>query len=70
MIGTLAELYGQMGLLGSIITGLIMLIFLAGFYVNIFVRRNYISLSQELAAYCEGINEFQPDMLMIMVEYK
>ncbi len=72
MIGTLAELYGQMGLLGSIITGLIMLIFLAGFYVNIFVRRNYISLSQELAAYCEGeITEFQSDMLAwITEEYK
>ncbi len=72
MISTLAELYGQMGLLGCIITGLIIVFFLIGFYANILIRRNYISLSQELAAYCEGeITEFQSDMLAwITEEYK
>ncbi|NMA64874.1 MAG: MotA/TolQ/ExbB proton channel family protein [Clostridiaceae bacterium] len=72
MFGTLASLYDQMGLLGFIITVLIAVFFLIGFYVNILVRRCYLSLSQELAAFCDGdLNEFKSDMLTwVTEEYK
>ncbi len=69
MLEGLAGLYNRMGLLGSVITGLIVVFFIAGFYVNILVRRRYLSLSEELAAFCGGeINEFRSDMLNWMTE--
>lgn len=72
MFTTLASLYSQMGLSGFIITVFITIVFIIGFYVNILVRRCYISLSQELAAFCDGdISEFKSDMLgWIVEEYK
>lgn len=72
MLESLVGLYGQMGLLGSVITGLIVVLFIGGFYVNILVRRKYLSLSEELAAFCGGqISEFRSDMLTwITEEYK
>lgn len=69
MLSALTSLYNQMGLLGFIITMLITLVFISGFYVNILVRRSYLSLSQELAAFCDGeISEFKSDMLGWIVE--
>lgn len=61
-----------MGLLGSVITSLIVVFFIGGFYINILIRRRYLSLSEELAAFCAGeINEFRSDMLTwITEEYK
>lgn len=72
MLDGLAGLYIRMGLLGSVITSIIILLFMGGFYVNILVRRRYLSLSRELAAFCGGeINEFRSDMLnWITEEYK
>ncbi|MCX7772259.1 MAG: MotA/TolQ/ExbB proton channel family protein [Clostridia bacterium] len=54
MFDSLVGLYQQMGLLGSVITGCIIAFFIVGFYVNILVRRQYVALSEELAAYCAG----------------
>lgn len=72
MLDVLVQLYHQMGFLGSVITGLIIAVFIAGFYVNLFVRRRYISLSVELAAFCAGdIDAFRSEMLAwISEEYK
>ncbi len=72
MLDGLVGLYNRMGLLGSLITGLIVVFFIGGFYVNILVRRRYLSLSEELAALCGGeLNEFRSEMLnWIAEEYK
>ena len=61
-----------MGLLGSVITSLIVVFFIAGFYANVLLRRRWLSLSEELAAFCSGeINEFRSDMLTwVTEEYK
>jgi methyl-accepting chemotaxis protein len=72
MLDVLVKIYNQMGFLGSLITGLIIAVFIAGFYVNLLVRRRYISLSVELAAFCAGdITEFRSEMLAwVSEEYK
>lgn len=72
MFNGLVELYQRMGIVGSIVTSLIVALFIFGFYVNILIRRRYLSLSEELAAFCAGqINEFRSDMLTwISDEYK
>lgn len=68
----LTYVYGQLGLSGSIITGIIILLFISCFYANLFIRRRYLSLSNELAAYCAGdIDELQCDILIwVTEEYK
>lgn len=72
LMNDLAELISQLGLSGSIITGIIILLFIIGFYTNLYVRRRYMSLSQELAAFCAGdIEELKSDILTwITEEYK
>ncbi len=61
-----------MGLVGSVVTGLIVLLFISGFYVNILIRRRYLSLSEELAAFCAGeLKEFHSEILQwVTEEYK
>jgi methyl-accepting chemotaxis protein len=72
MFNGLVELYQRMGFVGSAVTGIIILLFISGFYVNILIRRRYLSLSEELAAFCAGeIKEFQSEMLQwVTEEYK
>lgn len=68
-MNNLSELTQRMGFVGSVVTGLIILLFISAFYVNILIRRRYISLSAELAAYCAGeIKEFQSEMLQWITE--
>ncbi|HBR02407.1 MAG TPA: hypothetical protein DD738_07335 [Ruminiclostridium sp.] len=69
MLDIFADLYGRMGLMGSLITGLIIIIFISGFYANVLIRRKYLSLSLELAAYCAGeISGFKSEMLTWLTE--
>jgi len=65
----LIGLYGQLGGMGTVLTLLIIVIFIGASYANILVRRRYISLSEELAAYCAGdLKAFSSDMLQWITE--
>lgn len=69
MLDGLISLYNQLGGLGTAITLLIMILFIGASYANILVRRRYISLSEELAAYCAGdLKAFSSDMFQWMTE--
>lgn len=72
MLDTIVNLYSRMGLLGFIVTALILILFFSGLYINTLIRRKYLSLSEELAAFCAGeTDEFQSEMLVwITEEYK
>lgn len=72
MLNGLIELYRQIGGVGTVITLLIAVIFIAASYANILVRRRYLSLSEELAAHCAGdLKELSSEMLhWITEEYR
>ena len=72
MLNNLSELYQRMGVLCSAVTLLIVMLFVSGFYINVLLRRRYISLSEELAAFCAGeLDELKSEMLIwVADEYK
>lgn len=72
MLESLAELYKQLGGLGTAITLVIILVFIGALYANVLIRRRYLSLSEELAGYCSGdLKELRSEVLLwITEEYK
>ena len=65
----LLALYQRLGPVGFIITAALVVLFLGAFYLNILLRRRYLYLSEELAAYCAGETEsLETDMLIWITE--
>lgn len=72
MLESLASLYRQLGGLGTVITLAIIVIFTGALYANIWIRRRYLCLSEELAVYCAGESDaFHSELLQwVTDEYK